>query len=30
MVMVADDYKWIWDILFVSYCTSVDGGQWSW
>ena len=30
VVMVAGDYKWVWDILFVSYCASVDGGQWSW
>ena len=30
VVMVAGDYEWIWDILFVSCCASVDGGRWSW
>ena len=29
VVMVADDYEWIWDILFVSCCAGVDGGWWS-
>ena len=28
VVMVADDYEWIWDILFVSYYAGVDGSQW--
>ena len=25
--MVASDYEWIWDILFVSYCVGVDGDR---
>ena len=30
VVMVAGDYEWICDILFVSYCAGVDGDLWSW
>ena len=26
VVIVAGDYEWIWDILFVSCCVGVDGG----
>ena len=28
--MVAGDYEWIWNILFVSCCAGVDGGRWLW